>query len=572
MNFLRILCLFLMIVLFSCREDFEQNIAIPQTFNPELLGDYKGEITLVDASVKGIVVDLQGSPIANAQVDLNDNQTSTDEYGHFFFTNVPMNAEGTVVNVTVEDFQLGSKLFYPRANATENLEITLNRIESDDELDGLVAGVLTISGGITFAYPENAFLNNDGSIYTGSVFVNSTFTNKSNDNFFKTVPGNFQAVDINNGLVGLKAAQLLEIMIVDENRNLLQINKEAPIKLSLTQEINEGMKAWYYSKDDGLYTVNTEIEDQIITYKNNTNILIAEAANTRGQALTLHDTDGTTPLENMNVKVLNNSQEVIYSGFSNDLGQIQFNSLSDEVAILQIIDACGQLVHNESILTNITDISLDQVATNQIAGEVYTCEVKPNTNNVIRVVQGTRVHYFYEEDSEFELTLQTCANGMAVVTALEDSNADLANLESLDLDDITSAIELFTCENPSINQLRLIDTETGDVYLYNINSTAGSNNLITTFAETDNIIDSRFQIEFQGSEMGNYSEDALSQLAFIRDPTGGLQIEGEFEEFEVTRFGDTERITLGNFTGTLTNDIDNENINFRGDFNFYFQE
>ena len=569
MNFQRILCLFLMIALFSCREDFEQNIAIPQTFNPELLGDYEGEVELVNGSVKGIVLDQQDNPITNAQVELNDNQTNTDEYGHFFFTNVPMNAQGTVVNVKVKDFQLGSKLFYPQADATENIEITLNRIESDDELSGLSAGDVTISGGITFTYPENAFLNKDGSLYDGSIFIRSTFTNESDDNFFKIIPGNFQAVDINNELVGLKAAQLLQITILDEDGLPLKINKETPVSLILPQDITEGMEAWYYSETEGLYTINTEREDQTINYKNSTSLLIAEAANTSGQLLTLKAADDTTLLENMEVQVLSNTQEVLFKGFSNDQGQVRFNKSTDETSRLGIVDACGQLVHNEDLVTNNTDMKLDQVSTKVVTGEVYTCEVNPSMQNVIRILQGNRMHYFYEDDSEFALTLQTCADGVAIIAALENSN-DIANAESIDLDDVVSAIDLFTCEDPAINELRIFNLDTNEEYVYPITSTIGSTDQITSFTHYMQE-GQEFKISFNGSVAGNYSAAPDHEIERIYDDAESLRLSGDADVFEVSRFGDMDNITIGSFEGTFENSTTTENINLRGSFNFYFQ-
>lgn len=564
-----VLYFFIMLAFFSCREDFESTVSTPQNFQPELIADYEGEVDMVVSSVKGIVVDEDSNPLPNAIVVLNNQETITDQFGHFFYTDTPMNSLGTVVNIELKDFYVGSKLFYPSEGSIENLEITLSAIENPDGLSGLVGKVINLESGITLSIPENAFLDND-QIFEGEVFVSSKSLSSSTDNFDKIIPGNFQTVNSRNEQVGLRANQLILLSFVDASGEALNINPDADISLEFPQNIPEGSEAWYYSAEHGLYTINPDRDDNTFLYRHNTPILIASTQNTELSNLSLIASDGVTPLENMEVEVMDENQQTIFRGHSNNRGEITLSTLSEGQARLEVIDACGHIVFTGALFEN-QELSLEQVDVQTLSGDVYDCEVMPSNNNIIRVAQGDRIQYFYEGDSNFELQLQTCNDGQANIIAIEDPDVSVSSGETINLETINTIGDLFTCEAPSLNQLSLRNTSTGEEFSYPITSTAGGTATSTRFSNFS-AVGQEFIISFGGTAIGDYSASGDHSVERIWDDASGFRITGDADQFNVFRYGDQEKITIGRFEGTFENSTTNEIVNIEGNFNFYFQE
>ena len=574
MQFLRILCFLLIIATFACREDFERNVAIPVGFEASLLDDYQGEVAMVTSSVKGIVMDEDESPIIGALVSLNGLITTTDQFGHFFFIDVAMNTLGAVVNVSIQDYHQGSELFYPEENATENLEVVLTKIKSIDEVDGLSSGTITLDGGLEFTYPENSFLKSDGSNHQGTVFIGTTYSDNGNLNFSRILPGNQQAVNINNKLVGIAASSILQLSIYDNQGNHLNINDAAEILIAFPNAINSEESVWYYADKFGLYTFNSEFSNgsqQSIRYKHNTSLLIGKTIETEHETLSLVAANGMDALTNLEVETKDASNNTISRVFSNSLGHIAMPVLNDGSSILQIKDACGNVVFNNSWSEVSNELSLQEVNTKTLAGDVYDCLVNPNENSVIRVLQGNRTHYYYEPNSSFTLQLQTCGQGIAKISALDNSSSDLAALPASSIEDLEFIGDLFTCENPSINMLSLVDTESGIQYQYPITSTVGTTQANSQFSNEVNE-GNRFEIVFNGSTAGDYSDPAFHSIENIFDDASELRISGDAEIFEVVKFGNENRVTVGSFEGVFLNTFNNEMINIKGNFNFYFDE
>ena len=136
--------------------------------------------------------------------------------------------------------------------------------------------------------------------------------------------------------------------------------------------------------------------------------------------------------------------------------------------------------------------------------------------------------------------------------------------------------DLFTCNDPSINELVLENLTTGETFTYTINNTAGSGETVTSFGTPiPNNNAAELQITFNGSLSGDYSNANDHQINRIFDEDSGISYSGDAAEFIVSRFGNTEKLTIGQFEGEFRNVLSsnpNEEFFIRGSFNFYFIE
>ena len=575
---------FLLIISFwSCREDFESIVAIPQNFEPGLIEDFTRSENMVTSSLIGFVMTETRAPLANALVTLNGLSTTTDAYGHFFFIDVEMNTEGTVVSIHLEDYHNNSKLFYPIGGDTEHMDIIMSKVMSETEFNSDQSGSLMLDAAVTLDYSSNAFRDNNGELFAGIVRVSTTYQKASAENFALKSPGNFQAVDIENNLVGIAPEALLKISFSDIQGNRLNLDSESDIQLSIAgQSTDNDLEAWYYAPNFGLYTINNSIDisDQSLTLDLNHNnfILLGRSYPMQRERYQLLASNGEI-LENALVELRNSAGDILYTTRSNSNGMVQvlINDISDD--LLNIFDACDQLVYNDTPPTNDSSIEIDEISFKTLEGDLYDCNITPVQSGVIGVQQGEEIRFEYLSSPNFQLTLQTCNQGNAMVQGFDGISLGTGGSQSAQSINIVSESalgDLFTCNDPSINELVLENLTTGETFTYTINNTAGSGETVTSFGTPiPNNNAAELQITFNGRLSGDYSNANDHQINRIFDEDSGISYSGDAAEFIVSRFGNTEKLTIGQFEGEFRNVLSsnpNEEFFLRGSFNFYFIE
>ena len=580
-----IIFLLLFIGLWSCREDVENVTATPQSFAPALFDDYNAKENIVISSVTGFVTNEAGEPLIEAQVNLNGSIAETDAFGHFFFIERPMNSEGTTVNISKVNFHQQSKLFYPHADAMEHLEIIMPAVKSNDDApSGLGTGILNLHENIIVEYASNSFLKIDGTPYTGNVHIESSLVKSDTDDFFKKSLGNLQAANVENRLVGLIPEALLYFAFRNDNGESLSINENAETKMTIPMDhITEVSAAWYFAQDFGLYTPNTTFsidpsgKTASLKLQHNVPILFGQSYPSEKTTLQLFAANGIDVLENVEVNIANEVGQnptgaaTLYGGYTNSHGVLEVIMPTDKPATLSVIDACNNVVYNETVESGNAILKLEQVTLATVTGDIYDCMVVPASNTTLAVVQGNQLQYHYVPNSSFNLMLQTCNNGLFNIQGLESSSGD-ANAGTAANYDLNAGAELgdiFTCEMPAINELRIENTGTAETFTYPITSAAISNtNELTSFRSTNNPpIDIR--INFTGSSAGDYSAGIQHSINRIWDDESGFRYAGDAEIFIVTRFGNDNKIILGEFEGEFTNELTGQLDNIKGTFNFY---
>jgi len=83
-----LLGLLFLLVFSACKKDPDPVVVDPP-IDPVVM-DWEPRIENVTASLQGLVVDQNNEAVVDATVTLNGNTTTTNDYGHFFFTNTQM--------------------------------------------------------------------------------------------------------------------------------------------------------------------------------------------------------------------------------------------------------------------------------------------------------------------------------------------------------------------------------------------------------------------------------------------------------------------------------------------------
>ena len=143
--------------------------------------------TEVDGSLNGKVVNADGDGIADVEISLYGNRTSTDADGNFSYTNVGLFEDGTYVQASKEGYFNGSRKFY----ATEDASYV--QIQLIDKV--LTEQISTASGGAvvfetaTVDLPSGDYIDVNGQAYAGTVNVYATWLDPTLDATFERMPG-----------------------------------------------------------------------------------------------------------------------------------------------------------------------------------------------------------------------------------------------------------------------------------------------------------------------------------------------------------------------------------------------
>src|SRR5688572_20208042 len=131
----------------------------------------------VKTIVTGRLVDESGSPVTGASVELEGVSTSTDMMGIFLFKNISVSKERGVIHFTKSGYIDQQYGFRPSAGKVTYTKPVMLGHESTQVINSSAGGSVSLTGGGTAQFPSNAFMNESGVMYSGSVTVKMTLLN-----------------------------------------------------------------------------------------------------------------------------------------------------------------------------------------------------------------------------------------------------------------------------------------------------------------------------------------------------------------------------------------------------------
>jgi len=192
------LSLFILIILTlsACRNNVEDELTSVTMITPPIVTtvDFELEVVEVVATLYGEVFDESGSPVSNASVTLDGNNTTTDDRGRFVFNDITMNQLGTFVLINKNGFFTGSKRFFPDNSSINYVRIPL--LDRTNIGNFLADAGATISSpeGISIDFPANSIIDGNGNLYQGTVEVAARWIDPTADNLEEIMPGSLQGL------------------------------------------------------------------------------------------------------------------------------------------------------------------------------------------------------------------------------------------------------------------------------------------------------------------------------------------------------------------------------------------
>lgn len=228
-------------------------------------------VTMKEATVEGMVTDIDGLPLTGVNISSGDAQTTTDDKGWFSFERIA-SANGRFVFTFKKD---GYFTVTRSGTFKDNLSLQVV-MQGKNSGDNVVSTSFTATAentlkadGMEVVIPASALVTASGEAYTGTVKADMLYLSPDNENFTTMMPGSdMAAIRTDRSDATLISYGMVEVSLTDGSGNPLQL-KEGN-QSEMTYPIPESMKdnppptipLWYFNEEAGVW-----VEEGVATLK-----------------------------------------------------------------------------------------------------------------------------------------------------------------------------------------------------------------------------------------------------------------------------------------------------------------
>jgi len=574
------LAIMLLLIFSACRKDVDEVVNTTTTHTPPILEQWEQGETLVEGDVIGFVVDESQTPVANAIVRLGNLNTTTDDYGHFFFENITMNKEGTVVQIDKAGFFNGSRRFFPLADAKNRVQIELLDKTFSQSFEASADESITMNGGAKVDFTANSIVDANGNSYNGTVNIATKWMDPSSFSILNQMPGNLQGVDQTATEVALSTFGMVAVELEGSNGQPLNIadgqtaTVSMPVPASLQGVAPATIPLWSYNEEHGIW-----VEESEATLTNG--VYVGEVSH-----FSFWNCDAPFPLVELDLRLIDeegfpvsNHQVTLTpptgwsgSGYSGQDGEVSGKVPANVEMVMEVYNRCWEVIYTQTVgpfstNTSLGDITLTGLGINstEVKGNLLNCSGGPVTNGLVIVYFGGQSRYEYVDNSSFEIRLSTCS----AITDIEIRAINLDDMEESEL--LSSAAngqydlgDINVCGQQVSEYLQLtVDGVTANYVNVTVQvspDSSATGGFTTISYNGINGQDSTFgYFGFSGADIGNYNGiENFIEIMFDSDKEWDLRSGnpnmGGFDNFDVTEFGaNAGDYIVGNFSGTVTN-------------------
>ncbi|HHM20402.1 MAG TPA: carboxypeptidase regulatory-like domain-containing protein [Bacteroidetes bacterium] len=578
-----ILFLLFLFAFAACRKNIDEVTTIEDPYEPPIV-HWTPQTRPVNGSVFGIVADASGTPVAGADVQLGNLTTTTDDYGHFAFNNVTLDARGTVVKVEKAGYFNGSRRFFAVEDQTNRIRIELIEKSFDYAFNATSGGYVETPDGASITFSPNSIAQADGSPYTGEVKVAAKWLDPTNVRTLDLMPGNLQGINRMALETALTTYGMMAVELQGANGEQLNIANgntatlSMPVPTALQGNAPAEIPLWSYNEEHGVW-----VEEQFAATLTN-GAYVGEVTH-----FSFWNCDFPGDLVEFQLVLIDESGDPLsYYGVSISLpnsfgsgwgytcpdGSLAGLIPANEELSLTIYGQCGEALYTQTIGPFTDDVDLGTIAVpvsvlsqTTISGTLIDCDGDPVLNGLVIIEFDG--HHITEpvSDGTFDVSFSTCNNTPDVVlTGVNLDAAEQSTPLTAPANTTTDVGQVSACGIQLQNFITItVDDGSGPATvtytpaLIRVDSTPAGIIRVNINFQDSTISGNTSFVYFGFSTLspsaGDYSDnnyveiiydDALSWSLTDNTATG-------FDSFIVEEFGTFGEPVIGTFEGTLTN-------------------
>ncbi|QHI35128.1 Internalin-A [Kordia antarctica] len=501
---------------------------------------------MVTSNFIGRIIDEAGLGIENVSITIGNSIATTNYLGVFAIDGASVFDKFAYVKAEKDGYIAGSRTVVPIPNSTNDIQITLLTKNIIGSVTSGSASSISLSNGSEVTF-QGEFVTETGTAYTGQVDVVMHYLQPNNSDTFSQMPGSLFGKREDGSAAMMETYGMLGINLFSPSGEQLNINEEFPATLTFpvdtsTPNAPTEMPLWYFDEEEGFWK-----EQGIATKVGNE--YIAEVAhfswwNCDAPIIPVticFGIDAAVTLSNNKLEIIRNTtNQVIYSGYSNEVGQECGQFPKDEIVTIHIYSECSNtIIHTQqvgpfssdnSFVLNVPNLPSELVQTT-ITGTLNNCDDNPITNGYVLLYKEADTNFLNvemavitdgtlsysktycaldnmyqmivfdltntEESAPIDLAFVTTTTDIGIVSTCNDSGGgtyvgDVQLLSQQEVDNFGlfgyTAIEgnliinEYTSQITSLQSLSSLTTITGLVYIHDnevLSSLTGLDNLTT---------------------------------------------------------------------------------------------
>lgn len=395
----------------------------------------------VSSSVSGFVTDENDGAVKGAVVFMGGTNTTTDKYGFFEISNVPVIEEAAVVTVLQPGYFKGIKTYIATAGKSTFFRIRLIPKSSVGVIDAATGGNVTLSTGLTINFPANAIVNDaTNSAYAGTVNVTAKWIDPVSDELNTTMPGDLRGLDSLGNAKLLTSYGMAAVELTGGAGELLQIapGKKATLTIPLPAGIATGapttIPLWYFDEPTGFWKqegVAVKTGNTYVGQVGHFSFWNCDVpANYVKFNCTITNAKGV-PVQNVLVKisVVGNPQNA-GRGYTDSAGYSSGAIPNNAQLLLEVFSEanCSTPLYSQNFTTTTANVALGNLkvpnaAIAEITGDIVDCNNAPVYNGyMVMNKSGTNYRYRVGKNGAFSFSTPLCSGNDPITFSAEDYN------------------------------------------------------------------------------------------------------------------------------------------------------
>ena len=345
--------------------------------------------TSLTTNFSGIINDTDGNAVSGVQITIGSQTTNTDQNGVFVLNDASVYENFAHITATKSGYIAASRAVVPLQTSVNEIRITLLAQNTIATVAAGEASVVSLPNGSTVDF-AGGFITATGEAYTGSVAVSAHYLAPNQLATFTQMPGMLYGKRTDGTATGMETYGMLSVNLYGANGTVLNIDPNTPATLTLpvatsTPNAPENMPLWYfdettgYWKEEGLATKigsNYVAEVTHFTWWNcDFPIDTVNACFTLRLVNTLADFYFEI--------VRNETNQMVYAGYTNDVGQTCGLFPKDENLTLQVYGSCSnEVIYTQNIgpysgdfttTYTVSDLPVEYAETT-ITANIFNCQ------------------------------------------------------------------------------------------------------------------------------------------------------------------------------------------------------
>lgn len=453
-NLKLLLALFIILGFQACQDDILGEPGDSTIITQDPVRVYKSGVT-------GIVTDSDGILLENVEVSYNNVSYYTDENGYFKIEDVTVGEDGGILFFNYPEHFENFKFFLPTANSLNFMRVELIPRELTTTVSAANGGTVNIEGGAKVVFPESAFVDENGAVYSGEVSVYTHWFDPSDPNLSLSIPGDLRAIAADGEIAQLATFGMIAVELESNTGAELQLadgkkaTMEFPVPNALINSAPATIETWSLD-EERVYWVEEDVADlqdgKYVTEVSHFSFWNCDApfpvVPISGKIV---DQNGD-PLSSVRICITAYEGALSGYGWTGTDGAFGGKVPKGVTLTMQIKNACGEVVFEEEIGPLGTDTSLGEIVV-QLSTEVtvkgrLVCSGMGVSTGYAKIISNGRTYVAeVDEDGNFEYLLLQCNIEEIMVQGFDLENARISDLLSYNTSgDVLEVGDLEVCE------------------------------------------------------------------------------------------------------------------------------